>query len=156
MSRKIQKSNTQRINNPIYWTSHSISRFVKGLGALVLLSVLILASFSFAIFGEGFVRWIVVALIALLALYVLYSYFAIFYVLEEKELKIFCRWKIYHFPYVEIRNVQPAQNLTRNLLGSGDNCLLCETSNLEFVITPSRFEEFSTLLQVKRNQARNK
>jgi hypothetical protein len=165
MSRKISKKDQTVSLEPIilprkfFWTSHSFGKFVKGFASLILLCFLIvpLANIGKPQDGSGitavntsWVLWLLVGLVSALALFSLYGYLATFYVFEDDNLVVFCRFKYYHFRYNEIKKVEAVTNPKKNVFGSGYLGYYLEVGTNALIITPLHFEEFGVILNKKR------
>lgn len=129
----------------IWWTSHDIGTFVKGFACLVLVGFLLIP-----IASNDWLRWILIGLLGLLVLYSIYIYLAIFYIIEEKELSVFCMWKFVHFKYSDIKRVELTSGKFKNLYGRGSEVVKLTCGKYEVYVSPRHPKEFMEALNLAR------
>lgn len=136
----------------IWWTRIDIKDVMKKFILLVIVGVLMIpTSLSFA--GEAvWLRYVLLSLMGLLVLYVFYTLVAVFYIIDDKELKVFYCWKFYHINYDQIKRVEEFYGISPvdQTLARSKIAIKLVTSKGDIYISPSNRNEFLDVLKEKR------
>ena len=136
----------------IWWTRIDIKDVMKKFILLVIAGVLMIPpSLSFA--GDAiWLRYVLLSLMGLLVLYVFYTTLAVFYIVDDKEIKIFYCWKFYHINYNQIKRVEEFYGISpvNQTLARSKLAIKLVTSIGDIYISPSNRKEFLEILKERR------
>lgn len=136
----------------IWWTRIDIKDVMKKFILLVIVGVLMIPT-SLAFAGDAiWLRYVLLSLMGLLVLYVFYTTLAVFYIVDDKEIKIFYCWKFYHINYNQIKRVEEFYGISpvNQTLARSKLTIKLVTSIGDIYISPSNKKEFLEILKERR------